>query len=128
MNLVSNALDAVPEKVGRITVRTQYDAGERVADITIVDNGPGIPDAIRAKLFEPFTSSKGQRGTGLGLVVTRKIAEQHGGTVAVVATGPDGTIMSLRLPDRGQPDDADGTHFPRAVGEDDLGIEFGAPE
>lgn len=128
MNLVSNALDAVPEKVGRITVRTQYDAAEHVAEIVVVDNGPGISDAIRARLFEPFTSSKGQRGTGLGLVVTRKIAEQHGGSVAVTATGPEGTIMSLRLPDRGQPEDSEGTHFPKAIGEADLGIEFGAPE
>ncbi|MBL9121859.1 MAG: FHA domain-containing protein [Phycisphaerae bacterium] len=133
MNLVSNALDAVADRVGRVTVRTRYvpkgsESDSSHVEIAIVDNGPGIPDAIRSKLFEPFTSSKGQRGTGLGLVVTRKIAEQHGGAIEVITTGPDGTLMCLTLPDRGQPLDSEGTHFPKAIGEADLGVEFGPPE
>lgn len=133
MNLVSNALDAVPERIGRITVRTHFDAETQSAEITVVDNGPGIPDSIRPRLFEPFASSKGQRGTGLGLAVTKKIAEQHGGSIELVTTGPDGTLMCLRIPDRGAEDDSDGTHFPQsdypqAIGEEGLGIEFGAPE
>ena len=128
MNLVSNALDAVPERVGTIAIATRYDAERGEATITVTDNGPGIPEAIRPRLFEPFASSKGQRGTGLGLAVTRKIAEQHGGTIELVATGSAGTSMCLRLPDRASLDDSDGTDFPRAIGEDDLGIEFGAPE
>lgn len=128
MNLVANALDAVPEKVGKITVRTHFAAESQSAEITVVDNGPGIPEAIRSRLFEPFASSKGQRGTGLGLVVTKKIAEQHGGSIEVVATGPEGTLMCLRLPDRGGEDDSDGTHFPQSIGEEGLGIEFGEPE
>jgi two-component system, NtrC family, sensor kinase len=128
MNLVSNALDAAPERIGRVTVRTRFDAESRCAEITIVDNGPGIPEAIRGRLFKPFTSSKGQRGTGLGLVVSKKIADQHGGTIEVATTGPDGTIMCLRLPDRDQPEDSEGTHFPKAIGEADLDVEFGPPE
>jgi two-component system NtrC family sensor kinase len=128
MNLVSNALDAVSDRSGRVTVRTSYVADAQAAEVSIVDNGSGISEPIRARLFEPFTSSKGQRGTGLGLVVTKKIAEQHGGTVGVVTTGPDGTIMRLVLPDRAQPDDSDGTHLPQSIGEDDLDIQFGAPE
>jgi signal transduction histidine kinase len=128
MNLVSNALDAVPERVGRITIRTVYASDTRSVDITIVDNGPGIADAIRSRLFEPFASSKGQRGTGLGLAVTRKIAEQHGGSIDLIATGPDGTLMCLRLPDRGPTDSGDGTHFPQTINEADLGIDFGDPE
>jgi two-component system, NtrC family, sensor kinase len=128
MNLLSNALDAVPERVGTIAVHTHFDAERCQAEIAVTDNGPGIPEAIRPRLFEAFASSKGQRGTGLGLAVTRKIAVQHGGSVELVTTGSAGTTMRLLLPDRATIDDADGTDFPRAIGEDDLGIAFGAPE
>ncbi len=128
MNLVSNALDAVEERVGQVTIRTHFDAATSIAEIAVTDNGEGIPVALRERLFEPFASSKGQRGTGLGLAVSRKIAAQHGGSVELVATGPSGTTMALRLPDRGPIEDADRTSFPAAVNESDLDIEFGMPE
>jgi signal transduction histidine kinase len=128
MNLASNALDAAPERTGRVVLRTSFDAHAATASIDVVDDGPGIPDAIRDRLFEPFASSKGQRGTGLGLAVTRKIAEQHGGTAELVATGQHGTTMRLRLPAAGPDDDADRTSVPLSLNEEDLGIEFGDPE
>ncbi|MDZ4754363.1 MAG: ATP-binding protein [Phycisphaerae bacterium] len=133
MNLVSNALDAVGERVGRVVIRTQFRSDASDAELAVIDNGQGIPEVIRDRLFEPFASSKGQRGTGLGLAVSRKIASQHGGTAELVSTGPSGTTMVLRLPAHGPTDDADRTSFPGAPGtiderEPEINIEFGEAE
>jgi len=83
LNLVVNAIQAVPESrpaQNRVVIETLREAGE--ARLAVEDNGPGIPDAWRARVFEPFFTNKPE-GTGLGLVVTRQIAERHGGRVWV---------------------------------------------
>jgi signal transduction histidine kinase len=67
-------------------------------NIRVVDNGPGIPDAIASTLFEPFVSHGKQKGTGLGLTVVQNVMQQHGGTAAVERTGPDGTSFLLHFP------------------------------
>jgi signal transduction histidine kinase len=67
-----------------------------------MDNGPGIHHANRAHLFEPFYSTKGQKGTGLGLWVSQGIVKKHGGSIAMrssVTLGRSGTIFSVFLPD-----------------------------
>ena len=126
LNLVANALEASPDR-GTVTLATRWDAAGRKAEITVTDCGGGFPDAIRHLAFEPFVSTKGQRGTGLGLAVSRAIAEAHGGRLEIAASGPEGTSMRLVLPDRGIPEDRDRTRAPRSVSEEDLGIDF-APE
>src|SRR5690606_14682125 len=77
LNLVANAADAVPATGGcvRVTARPRDDGIE----IAVADNGPGVPPELRARIFEPFFSTKGTRGTGLGLAVDMKIIEEHGG-------------------------------------------------
>lgn len=88
LNLVTNAIEAVPRGSGIVTVRTRFDPIERELMISVVDNGPGIPEADRERIFEAFHSSKGHGGTGLGLPVARKIIAEHGGRIEVVsATG-----------------------------------------
>jgi signal transduction histidine kinase len=81
-NLVSNALEAVETHTGRdgaITVTAKRDDPQHVR-IVVADNGPGVPAATAERLFEPFVSGKSS-GMGLGLAVSRAIAEAHGGTL-----------------------------------------------
>jgi two-component system NtrC family sensor kinase len=97
MNLLMNALEAAPEKKGVITIRTRFDGTRHLASIHIGDNGPGVAAEHRERIFEPFISTKGQRGTGLGLAVARKIAREHGGDVTLAPeTGPGVAAASAR--------------------------------
>ena len=127
LNLLSNAVDVSP-RGSEITVSATYlDAISRVR-IDISDCGSGVDPAIREQLFEPFVTTKGQRGTGLGLVVSRRIAERHSGTLECFQSGPSGTVMRLELPTDtpdAQPGDTDG---PQPMSDEDLDLEFGPPE
>lgn len=93
-------------------------------EIVVEDNGPGISPAQRPHLFEPFSSTKGQRGTGLGLAVTRKIAIQHGGDVSHEERSGGGTRMLLNLPAHSDDFDAERTRTPTPLPDGDVGIAF----
>jgi signal transduction histidine kinase len=112
MNLVMNACDALE---GRGTIRVKTEAREDGVRITIADDGPGIPEAIRERIFEPFFTTKpvGQ-GTGLGLSISHGIVERHGGRLAVECPPAGGTLFRIDLPLVARP--------PQAAGE----IEAGA--
>ena len=97
LNLLMNALDAAPSPDGFVTARTSYDAPNGMAIFTVADNGPGIPEDQIDRVFEPFHSTKGHAGTGLGLPVAKKIVEEHRGTIEVEST-PEGTTMIVKLP------------------------------
>ena len=86
-----------PSGDGFVTARTSYDAPNGMAVFTVVDNGPGIPEDQIDRVFEPFHSTKGHAGTGLGLPVAKKIVEEHRGTIKVEST-PEGTTMIVQLP------------------------------
>ena len=109
-NLLVNAAEASP-RGGTVIVATMPALGMEYADITgaegpgilvlIKDQGPGLPAAIRAQLFEPFFSTKGAAGTGLGLWVSKGIIAKHGGTIELESsTDPHahGTTISVFLP------------------------------
>jgi len=98
LNLVINAVDAAPAEKGLVNVETRFDGENSYACITVSDNGPGIDPAIAAKLFEPFHSTKGQGGTGLGLAVARKIVEEHQGRISVESRPSEGTLIRVSLP------------------------------
>ncbi|MFO0961702.1 MAG: ATP-binding protein [Phycisphaerales bacterium] len=105
LNLLSNAIEAVPERAGHVAVRARHEAARARFVVEVEDDGPGVPAAQRPRLFEAFSSSKGQRGTGLGLAVARKLVEQHGGAIAHADASPHGTVIRVELPaDRGDPD------------------------
>jgi signal transduction histidine kinase len=96
VNLVENALHAVGDK-GRIEVRVARSEDGDALDITVIDDGVGLTDDALARAFEPFFSTKSQ-GSGLGLALVRRVAEDHGGT-ATLSRGGDGTTRArLRLP------------------------------
>jgi signal transduction histidine kinase len=97
MNLLTNALDAVDLHTGVITIRCRYDEATHEATIDIADNGPGMDADTRAQIFTPFYSTKGLRGTGLGLAVTKKVIEEHGGKISVQTEPGRGTTFTLHL-------------------------------
>ena len=97
MNLLTNALEAVEPNVGVITLRCDYEPSSNVALVRVSDNGPGIPRAEQARVWLPFHSTKGLRGTGLGLAVTRKIVEEHHGDIWLESTEGQGTTFTLKL-------------------------------
>lgn len=99
LNLVTNALDAVEEKGGgTVHVRLAPDPGGRAVTLTVSDEGPGIPPEVMPNLFKLFFSTKGQRGTGIGLAVTRKLIEEMGGSIDVESTPGEGATFTCRFP------------------------------
>jgi len=101
LNLVANAIEAHPEGAAGayVVARTAAAAdGERTIRIDVEDNGPGMPEEVQKRLFQPFFSTKGSKGTGLGLAVAKKVAEENGGTLAVRSVMGEGTTFTLSLP------------------------------
>jgi signal transduction histidine kinase len=98
LNIMNNAIEAVESGSGVVSLRTHYDAEENIADIVIGDNGPGIEQGNIEEIFEPFRSTKGQGGTGLGLAVARKIVREHHGRIVVDSRIGEGTTFRIRLP------------------------------
>jgi two-component system NtrC family sensor kinase len=96
LNLIRNAREAMP-KGGQIIVRVRAGSPGGV-EIIVDDTGAGIPEEARASIFDPFFTTK-QRGTGLGLAVTREIVEAHGGAIACEARSAGGTRFRITLPD-----------------------------
>jgi signal transduction histidine kinase len=99
LNVVSNALDAVEDRKGpAVRAETALEDDGNWVLITVKDNGAGIPPEKLEDIFKPFVSSKGARGTGLGLPVSRKILREHGGDIVVRSQVNKGTHFLLRLP------------------------------
>lgn len=99
VNLFRNAREAL-EDAGRSDgrVRVEADAAGGGTRIRVIDNGPGVPERARERLFQPFAGSGRAGGAGLGLAITRELARAHGGDVELVETGPEGTTFEIRLP------------------------------
>lgn len=96
MNILSNAIDAIEDR-GNITIRTEESGGK--ITISIKDSGKGIPEAIRAKIFDPFyTTKEVGRGTGLGLSISHGIIEKHKGEVKVVSEIGKGSEFIITIP------------------------------
>jgi len=98
LNIVTNALDAAPREQGIVQVKTAYDPSHKIATISITDNGPGIPEDQIDAIFQPFQSTKGHGGTGLGLAVARKIIQEHRGRIDVQSSPAEGTVFELKIP------------------------------
>jgi two-component system nitrogen regulation sensor histidine kinase NtrY len=97
INLLDNAVAAVPKGDGKIEIRTSYDKINRRARVEVIDNGSGISPADKMKMFEPYFSTK-KSGTGLGLAIVSSIISDHAGQVSVRDNPPRGTIVSFELP------------------------------
>jgi signal transduction histidine kinase/HD-like signal output (HDOD) protein len=102
INLLKNSAEAMP-KGGRIFMTTAYESDKTGADggdivITIRDDGPGIPEKILARLFEPGWSSKGPEHSGLGLSISKDIIDSHNGTISCESHKDKGTTFRITLP------------------------------
>jgi len=109
MNLISNAVEAVEPETGAVTVRVSFNESRPdkkkagavlrpAVAISVIDNGPGIPQDRLAWIFEPFNTTKGLKGTGLGLAVTKRIAYEHMGRIRVESTPGAGSVFKVILP------------------------------
>ncbi len=96
LNLLLNACEAVSADSGKIDIALRR-KGDNL-EIRVEDNGPGIADAIRDRLFEPFVSHGKENGTGMGLTVVQKILQDHGGDVVVERTSASGTTFRATIP------------------------------
>jgi HD-like signal output (HDOD) protein/signal transduction histidine kinase len=96
INLLRNASEAMPEG-GNVRIESRFQAGEPTCiEISVSDEGPGIPPEIQGRLFEPFVSSKGHEG--LGLSIAFSIVKELGGAIAYVTSPEKGTTFTVRLP------------------------------
>ena len=99
LNLVTNALDAAESRPdAKVTVGTRLD--DTYVRIVVLDNGVGIPAEKLPEIFKPFVSTKGARGTGLGLPVSQKIVREHGGELLVQSQTGAGSKFTIKLPIR----------------------------
>jgi two-component system NtrC family sensor kinase len=97
VNLLLNAGDAIGDGGGTIRVTTRLGA-EGTVELLVQDNGRGIPPDDLPRIFEPFYTTKGNHGTGLGLAVSWGIVEAHGGALEVRSDSGQGTCFTLRIP------------------------------
>lgn len=126
MNLLTNAVEAVEPERGAVTLRAMYhprglleattpagqlrqslgapsnlvqpQAGHSTVELVISDNGPGIPHSKQGWIFEPFNTTKGAKGTGLGLAVAKRVVEEHGGRLILESSEGKGATFRLLIP------------------------------
>lgn len=101
VNLLRNAREAVEQQEGRTSqgrVTITLEQAEGVSLFRLADNGPGVAERARERLFQPFSGSSRPGGAGLGLAIARELAQGHGGDLTLADTGPHGTVFELRLP------------------------------
>ena len=119
-NLILNACEAAPGSEGRVQVSVERD--QSFVHIAISDNGPGIAEEIRDRLFHPFVSFGKENGTGLGLTVVQKIVQDHGGRVAMERTPEGHTIFRISISGR-SPENVLESEDPEVSGHPVLGVD-----
>ena len=95
MNLIQNAMDAI-EKNGKISIDVEPENHSKLK-IHVVDNGPGIPEQIRSKIFNLYFTTKA-KGTGIGLAIVQQIIFEHGGTIKAQSENQTGTMFQIIIP------------------------------
>ena len=100
INILDNAVDACVSDSTKRSHKISFCVGQHrnTIDFEVIDNGIGMDPETQDKIFTPFFSAKGEKGTGLGLYIANKIIEQHGGTIAVTSTPGKGTRFRIRIP------------------------------
>jgi signal transduction histidine kinase len=106
VNLLRNGREAIAGESGanprgRIAVTLRREGEFSV--IRLADSGPGVSERAKSRLFQPFAGSSRPGGAGLGLAIARELAVAHGGDLALVETGPQGSVFEIRLPGAPEP-------------------------
>jgi signal transduction histidine kinase len=96
-NLLLNACQAATNSTHLPEVKVHLTEANEQIYVTILDNGPGIPASIRKTLFDSFVTAGKPNGTGLGLTLARRVAEEHGGSVCLAESNPGRTVFTLSL-------------------------------
>ena len=96
VNIILNAAEAMT-RGGSLTIRSGISPGKQDIVVTFADSGPGIPEEVREKIFDPFYTTK-EHGTGLGLSISYGIVEQHGGTISVESLAGSGSTFIIQIP------------------------------
>jgi signal transduction histidine kinase len=105
LNLLRNARQAIVQgtrTTGRVVAAARSEDG--LVRIDVIDDGPGLPERVKARLFLPFSGSAKPEGSGLGLAIARELARAHGGDLELARSGPEGATFRLTLPARPGPD------------------------
>ncbi len=101
LNLLGNAVEAIEEhriEHGKVTVGASFQPEQKRIVLEVQDNGPGMTPEVQARVFEPFFSTKGSKGTGLGLAVAAKTIEEHGGKFKLQSEVGKGSVFTIELP------------------------------
>jgi signal transduction histidine kinase len=101
VNLLRNGREAIEHQPGRNApgvIRVSAAQVDGASFVRVADNGPGVPERGRERLFQAFASSSRPDGAGLGLAIARELAVAHGGDLVLAESGPDGAVFELRLP------------------------------
>ena len=93
LNLLFNAIEAMPDG-GELNIKSSYDQNAGTIKIEISDTGKGIDQEIMADIFKPFFTTK-SKGSGLGLAITRRVVEEHGGTMSVTSDPDKATVFKI---------------------------------
>lgn len=99
LNLVLNGFQAMPDggRV-RVSVKKGKNTDEPKAKVIVADNGPGVPDEMRERIFQSFLSGRPDEGTGLGLAISKQIIKSHRGKIKLVETSAEGSVFEFTLP------------------------------
>ena len=98
LNLILNAIDIVDEEGGIVNIETKYLPEQQVVILAVTDNGPGMTDEMKEKIFTPFESKKSKFGTGLGMPIAKQVIDQHAGRIEIETEIGKGTTFNVLLP------------------------------
>ena len=98
LNILLNAIDIVDDEGGIVSVETKYLPEQKEVLYAVTDNGPGIPEEMKEKIFTPFESKKSKFGTGLGMPIAKQVIDQHGGRIEIDTEMGKGTTFNIYLP------------------------------
>jgi signal transduction histidine kinase len=98
LNLILNAIDIVDPDSGIVSIETKFIPDTKQIQFLVSDNGPGMTDEMKEKIFQPFESGKNKFGTGLGMPIAKQIIDQHNGSIDIKTTQGKGTTFTVTLP------------------------------
>ena len=98
LNIILNAIDIVDEQVGIVSIETRYLPKQQEVLFAVTDNGPGMTEDVKEKIFTPFESKKSKFGTGLGMPIAKQVIDQHGGRIEIDTKVGRGSTFNIFLP------------------------------